>query len=209
MKSLLIENQYFGTVNYYKMLFDYSYIEIDQYERFQKMSFRNRCIIPGSNGLIQLTVPVEKGRNQHTSIREVKIAYTENWGLQHCKSMEACFNRAPFFEFYRDELFGLLEKRPVFLFDLNMAALEWVLKKLKVPLEIGFSQLEENNPNRLMEDRRNSQLPKNYSQETETIKYTQVFEDRIGFKPNMSILDLLCCTGPAALTYLKSNDSIK
>ena len=64
MNSLLIENQYLGSVNYYKMLFNYSYIEIEQYEYFQKMSFRNRCIIPGSNGLLQLSVPVEKGRNQ-------------------------------------------------------------------------------------------------------------------------------------------------
>ncbi len=209
MSTLLIENQYFGTVNYYKMLFENSYIQIDQYESFQKMSFRNRCIIPGSNGLIQLTVPVEKGRNQNTPIREVKIAYKENWVLQHCRSMEACFNRAPFFEFYKEELFGLLESRPVFLFDLNWAILQWVLKKLKEPIEIGFSQLEENTPSILIEDRRHSQLPKNYDQSTLPIKYTQVFEDRIGFKPNLSVLDLLCCTGPAAISYLKSNDSLK
>ncbi|TAH08090.1 MAG: hypothetical protein EAZ12_08050 [Sphingobacteriia bacterium] len=204
MKTLLIENQYFGTVNYYKMLFENSYIQIDQYESFQKMSFRNRCIIPGANGLIQLTVPVEKGRNQNTPIRDVKIAYKENWVIQHCRSMEACFNRAPFFEFYRDELFGLLENRPVFLFDLNWAILQWVLKKLKSPLDIGLSQLDGKAPDILMEDRKNNQLPKNYDQSALAIKYTQVFEDRIGFKPNLSIIDLLCCTGPAAISYLKA-----
>jgi hypothetical protein len=209
MKTLLVENQYFGTVSYYKMLFEYTYIEIDQYENFQKMSFRNRCIIPGANGLIQLTVPVEKGRNQHTPIREVKIAYKENWVLQHCRSMEACFNRAPFFEFYKDELFGLLEERPVFLFDLNWTILEWVQKKLKAPLKLELSKREENSTDTLLADRRNSQLPKNYDQIASPIRYTQVFEDRIGFKPNMSILDLLCCTGPSALSYLKSNDSLK
>lgn len=208
MKSLLIENQYFGTVNYYKMLFEYSYIQIDQYESFQKMSFRNRCIIPGSNGLIQLTVPVEKGRNQNTPIREVRIAYKENWVLQHCRSMEACFNRAPFFEFYKEELFGLLEKRPVYLFDLNWTILQWVLKKIKAPINIRFSQMGENGVN-CLEDKRNSQLPKNYDQITLPIKYTQVFEDRIGFKPNLSILDLLCCAGPATISFLKSNDSLK
>lgn len=209
MKTLLIENQYFGTINYYKMLFENSYIQIDQYENFQKMSFRNRCIIPGSNGLIQLTVPVEKGRNQHTPFRDVKIAYKENWVLQHCRSMEACYNRAPFFEFYRVELFGLLEKRPVFLFDLNWTILQWVLKKLKTPLHIELSQMEEYNPDTMMEDRRNSLLPKNYDQGPETIKYTQVFEDRIGFKQNLSIIDLLSCNGPASIKYLKSNDSLK
>jgi hypothetical protein len=209
MKSLLIENQYFGTVSYYKMLFQYSYIEIDQYESFQKMSFRNRCIIPGANGLIQLSVPVEKGRNQHTPIREVKIAYKENWVLQHCRSMEACFNRAPFFEYYRDELFTLLEQKPIYLFDLNWSILLWVLRKLKAELNLDLSQKLGNQPDLMVNDCRNDYLPKNYNQIESPIKYNQVFEDRIGFKPNLSILDLLCCTGPAALSYLKSNDSVK
>jgi hypothetical protein len=209
MESLIIENQYFGTVNYYKMLFQYSYIEIDQYENFQKMSFRNRCIIPGANGLIQLSVPIENGRNQHTPIREVKIAYKENWVLQHCRSMEACFNRTPFFEYYRDELFALLEQKPIYLFDLNWSILNWAIRKLKAELKLNLSQKLDEKPSLIVNDLRNTYLPKNYDQIASPIKYTQVFEDRIGFKPNLSIIDLLCCTGPAALSYLKSNDSLK
>jgi hypothetical protein len=39
------------------------------------------------------------------------------------------------------------------------------------------------------------------------VKYGQVFEDRIGFQPNMSILDLLFCNGPASAGLLKDSNS--
>lgn len=205
MKSLLIENQYLGTVSYYKTLFKYSYIEIEQYEYFQKMSFRNRCIIPGSNGLLHLSVPLQNGRNQTSLFKEVKITYSENWVAHHCRSLETCYNRAPFFEFYKEDLFSMLKKKPIFLFDLNWELMQWVLNKLKASPQIHFTTQYQITPSEDTFDARNSILPKNYQSTWDPIKYTQVFEDRIGFMPNMSILDLLFCIGPSSLTYLKSN----
>ncbi len=35
-------------------------------------------------------------------------------------------------------------------------------------------------------------------------RYRQVFEERIGFKPNLSILDLLFCEGREAIRYIRS-----
>lgn len=205
--SLLIENQYFGSVIYYKMLFEYTYINIEQCEYYQKLSFRNRCMVPGANGIIQLSVPLENGRNQRSLIKEVKIAYKDNWVLQHCRCLEACYNRAPFFEFYRDELFELLETRPIFLFDLNLSLMEWVLKKLKANLRIELTQVYNPNPSLGVMDARSQILPKNQLLNIGFEPYTQVFEDRIGFKPNMSILDLLFCVGPnMTFQYLKSNE---
>ncbi|MDP1843538.1 MAG: WbqC family protein [Sediminibacterium sp.] len=205
--TLLIENQYFGTVNYYKMLFQYTYTNIEQCEFYQKLSFRNRCMVPGANGVIQLSVPLENGRNQRSLIKEVKIAYKDNWVLQHCRSLDACYNRAPFFEFYRDELFELLETRPIFLFDLNLSLMNWVLKKLKANLDIQLTKVYDPNPPIEVFDARNIIVPKNQDTYSNFINYTQVFEDRIGFKPNMSILDLLFCVGPnRAFHLLKSNE---
>lgn len=209
--SLLIENQYFGTVNYYQTLFQYSNIEIEQYEFFQKMSFRNRCIIPGANGLINLTVPIENGRNQKTLMRDIKIAYRDNWVLQHCRSLEASYNRAPFFEYYRDELFALLEKRPVFLMELNESLLFWTLKKFRVQLNISKTDLYRAETEPGIVDARNTILPKNFQSEDmigkAPVNYLQVFQDRIGFMPNMCILDLLFCVGPSGANLLKSNEN--
>ncbi len=206
MKSLLIENQYFGSISYYKLLFKYLYIEIEQYEYFQKMSFRNRCIIPGSNGLLQLSVPLENGRNQTILFKEVKIAYSENWVVHHCRSFEACYNRSPFFEFYKEALFAIIKKKPIFLFDLNWELLQWVLNKLKSSLKIQPTNNYQSTTSEDVVDARNTIVPKNYLIVNEPVRYTQVFEHQIGFMPNMSILDLMFCAGPSSLTFLKSND---
>ncbi len=206
MSSLLVENQYFGSVNYYKILFKHTYVKIEQFEYYHKMSFRNRCIVPGANGLIHLSVPLEKGRNQRQVMKDVRIAYRDNWVLQHCRSLEACYNRAPFFEYYREELFGLLEKRPAFLMDLDLELLHWVLKKFRTDLQIELTGAYREIPEPGVTDARNRILPRNYQEGEQPVRYTQVFEDRIGFIPNMSILDLLFCTGPNGLNLLRSND---
>jgi hypothetical protein len=109
--KLLIDYQYFGTVNYYKMLFNFKYIEFEEYERYQKGSFRNRTIIAGSNGVIALSVPLAKWSEINDALfRDIKLAYKDNWMLQHTRALDACYMRAPFYEFYRDNLFAIISK---------------------------------------------------------------------------------------------------
>ncbi len=205
--TLLIDYQYFGTVNYYKMLFQFKYIEFEEYEYYQKGSFRNRTIIPGANGLIALSVPLQNGRDQRSLFKDIKIAYKENWVLQHTRALDACYMRAPFYEFYRDPLFSILTNQEEYLIDLDRKLIQWVLKMMKANLTISFTNSYQKEPATDTKDGRNLLLPNQISAEKDQVVYGQVFEDRIGFKPNMSILDLLFCNGPAAAGLLKDNDS--
>ena len=204
-KSLLIDIQYFGTINCINALFQSSNIIIEQYESFQKMSFRNRCVVAGSNGVINLSIPLEKGRGQKELIKDVRISHSANWRQQHLRTIESCYNRSPFFEFYRDGVWGLLEKPEVFLLDQNLKILEWLKKVFKYKGTISVTEeYLKNYPEEII-DQRNVFLPKNQFTEPFAIRYTQVFEDRIGFVPNLSILDLLFCTGPEAISLLADN----
>ena len=205
--KLLIDYQYFGTVNYYKILLDFKYIEFEEYERYQKGSFRNRTIIPGANGLINLSVPLQNGRDQRSLFKDIKIAYKENWVLQHTRALDACYRRAPFYEYYRDSLFSILASQEEYLMQLDKKLSQWVLKMLKAKMEIAYSscyqiQLEED-----VKDARGICLPNQKIPLSDMVTYAQVFEDRNGFQPNMSILDLLFCSGPAATVLLLSNNS--
>ena len=139
INSLIIDCQYFGTINYIKILFEHSNILIEQYESYQKMSFRNRCMIAGSNGVINLSVPLENGRSQKGLTRDVKISYSTNWQVQHWRSIESAYNRSPYFEFYRDGVWGLLQKEEAFLLDLNLKTLDWLKKALKLPVTISLT----------------------------------------------------------------------
>lgn len=205
MGNLIIEYQYFGSINYINALFHFSNIEFEACESFQKMSFRNRMVVAGSNGLVHLSVPLEKGRDQKKLIRDIRISYSLPWQQQHWRTIESCYNRSPFYEFYRNELEAIYSRQHVFLIDLNREIRDWLWKVLKIPAS--FSETSEFKHEVLTgsADLRNRWLPKNFQDPFPSITYHQVFEDRIGFQSNLSILDLLFCAGPQSHSLLKGN----
>lgn len=200
--NYIIESQYFGQFNWYKLLFKISNIEISQYEAYPKTSFRNRTIITGSNGLIVLSVPLQNGRNQKSQTRDVKISYDQDWQEQHWRSIVSCYGKSPFFEYYKDSLKSLFQKKQEYLLDLNLTTQEWVLKQLKSKSIPPFSMTQETAIKQTEWDFRDQFKPSSFQTVQNPVKYPQVFEDRIGFQPNLSILDLLSCMGPASKTLL-------
>jgi hypothetical protein len=202
---LLIENQYFPCVTYINTLFQASNVEIEQYENYQKMSFRNRCEVAGSNGVVNLSVPLEQGRNQRQLMKDVRISYQTDWQTQQLRTLESCYSRSPFFEFYRDQVETLIRKKEDFLLDKNLAILEWLQQKLKFPSKISLTQTFQKDLFQNVLDLRNRFLPKYARTEKMGFVYTQVFEDRIGFQNNLSVLDLLFCAGPDTQRLLSGN----
>ncbi len=205
VSTIIIDCQYFAPVNAINALFQFSNIKIEQYESWQKMSFRNRMVVAGSNGPVHLSVPLEKGRDQRMLVKEVRISQTESWQKQHLRTIESAYRRSPFFEFYQNGVQDLLQKKHQFLLDLNLEIFDWLKKVLGNQSTLSLTEqfLKEYPPQ--MVDLRNYFLPKNYRQMTIPFTYGQVFEERLGFLPNLSILDLLFCCGPNAKVLLKDN----
>jgi hypothetical protein len=172
---------------------------------WRKMSFRNRCLIAGAQGIITLSVPLKDGRNQRLPVNEVLISDTENWQSRHFKSIQSSYNRSPFFDYYQDELEMLYQKPVTGLADWNLLCLNWVMEKLNWPAEIRFTQMAIPYPGKGWEDCRDQVLPKNSNQWI-PVKYRQVFEERTGFFPNLSILDLLFNTGKEAGELLSNSN---
>jgi hypothetical protein len=200
---LLSEIQYFAPISSYVHLIGASNIVFDPYEPYQRMTFRNRMIISGANGLISLSVPLSLGRNQKGPIREVRIANRYGWQSSHWKTILSCYNRSPWFEYYRDELARLYEKHFNFLIDWDLACLEWSLIKLELPVTVTIESLPVGTMERSDQiDIRNRIRPNNY-QRTKPIVYSQVFKETRGFQPNLSILDLLFCEGKLSSSALK------
>jgi len=168
------------------------------------MSFRNRCIIAGAHGTISLSVPLQNGRNQNLPMNEVLISDKENWQSRHFKSIQSAYNRSPFFEYYQHELFGIYQKTFSRLVDWNLHCLNWVKEKLDWPAEIRFTETAIPYLAGGFEDQRNIVLPKNYGQ-WNPVKYRQVFEERTGFFPNLSVLDLLFNVGKEAGELLRNS----
>src|SRR5882724_9205783 len=196
--NLITEIQYFPSIIFYKNSFHCSNIVFEQYEHYEKMSFRNRTMIAGANGIIELSVPLKLGRNQRGLTKDVKIDNRQKWQMRHWRSIESCYNHSPWFEYYADELSGLYERSFDFLIDWNQACFEWTVGKLEWRVNVFLTeQFQKNYEVHKWSDQRNNLLPKNYMYH-EPVKYRQVFEERVGFLPNLSILDLLCCEGKRA-----------
>jgi len=204
--NIIIDNQYFANINCINALFKSTHINIFSFEAYRKMSFRNRCVVAGSNGLINLSVPVQSGRDQKSVFKDVRISYTDGWQKQQWVTLISCYNKSAFFEFYRDGLEKFFQKKEVFLFDLDLAVLHWLQKVLGFKAEI---KVWESGPEieelAQMTDLRDRWLPKNFQRpelQNFTSRYFQVFENRLGFQPNLSVLDLLFNEGPNAATLL-------
>lgn len=204
--DLLIESQYFSPVILFKKSIDILNIKIDIYEPWRKMSFRNRCVVVGSNGPINLSIPVLDGREQKKLLKEVMIDNRKPWQSQHWKTITSCYNRSPWFDFFEPELSGLYRQPVELLIDWNRTCFEWVMRTLGLPVHVNFSQYVSGaEPDREVLDWRNKLTPKSLQTDfPDPVRYHQVFEERIGFIPNLSVLDLLFCEGKNARRILSA-----
>ena len=209
--TLIVDLQYFPSVILYKTLYNFSNIIFEQYESYQKMSFRNRCQIVGAEGVIDLSIPLVRGRDQKALMKDVRISSAQPWQSQHWKTIVSCYSRSPWFEFYRDELEGLYKKEWNFLLDWNLVCFEWTQRVLGISIPVSLTEsYEKEYASDRVTDWRGKMLPKHrgvspVSSEAPGRSYRQVFEERVGFIPNLSVLDLLFCEGKQAIRYLRSS----
>jgi hypothetical protein len=186
---------YFVQINTYK-----PDILIEREEHFPKQTYRNRTNIYSPDGVLTLVVPVIKGSKNHTKVKDVKISYDFMWQRLHWQSLQACYRRSAYFEFYEDDFAPFYEKQITYLFDYNQELLKLLLKLTKIKTELNYTdEYQAEYPN--LHDFRFSLHPKKES-EIQQKPYFQVFEDRQGFKKNLSIIDLLFNQGPQTINYL-------
>lgn len=177
-------------------------VYIEEHEHFPKQTYRNRASIYSPNGKLDLIVPVVKGSKVHTKMKDVRIAYEYDWQRLHWMSLQTCYRRSAYFEYYEDEFAPLYEKRPDYLLDFNAALQDLILRHIKLDRGAmnGTSQYERAYPEGL--DLRENIHPKKQDITFEAKAYFQVFEPKHGFLPNLSIVDLLFNQGPNSRQFL-------
>jgi hypothetical protein len=206
ISSVLLSTAFFGPVYYFRSAILANRIFIEKHEHFIKQTYRNRCIILAANGPLALVVPVEHGRRPGQKITDIRIAYHTPWQRNHWRSISSAYRNSPYFDFYSDELLHFFEKKYTFLFDYNVEITKTVTELIGANINLnytpGFEQIEKSVVN-FREQISPKIILDSFDPEYKAIPYTQVFEDKFQFVPNLSILDLLFCTGPESLHYLR------
>lgn len=187
-ESALFSTAYLAPVEYFQYLKTAGKVCIEQHEYYQKQTYRSRCRIATANGIMDLSIPVEK-RN-HTLIRDIRISEHSDWQTQHWRSIEAAYNSSPFFEYYADDFRPFFEKKWLFLWDFNMELLHKTLELLDIETEILLTETYKPQTGEETLDLREIIHPKKEAS-IPLKSYYQVFATKFGFIPNMSIIDLL------------------
>ncbi len=197
----IFSSHYLAPIEYYFHLINNPTIIIDIHENFIKQTYRNRCCLLSPNGVQNLTIPLVKSR-QRKLTKNMVIAYDDNWRKIHWKSLESSYRSSPYFEYYEDEFHPFYhEKKYKYLIDFNNDLNRKIIELLSIETNIENSTKYAENiyPEN---DFRNSFSPK-VATKLNFTEYIQVFGDRNGFTPNMSIVDLLFNEGPNATNYIK------
>ena len=195
---------YWPNIEYFAHIVREKKIIIEKHENFIKQTYRNRCQILAPTGKLNLIVPVVGGRSKNKKpIDQIKIDYSKTWLSTHLNSIKTAYGSAPFFLFYFDQIKEMIRAKHETLFQLDMASIELSLRLLGLEVEIIYTDSYEKHNLANKDDLRYTLTPKTLSK-LYFPPYPQVFEDRFGFVPNLSILDLLFNLGNEALSYLKT-----
>lgn len=202
--NLLLSTAYLAPVGYFATMARYPAATIEKHETYIRQSFRNRCMIAAANGLLTLTVPVKRGSFHNVPIKDIEIDYSRRWVPVHTRSIVSAYRNSPYFDYYADEILGIIGTRTPKLLDLNMILTEHISGILDISTKISFSQTF-TQPLGLADDLRYSVSPKvidRYQNGIVFPTYLQSFSDRYPFQHDLSIIDLIFNLGPAAGKYL-------
>ncbi len=203
MHEILLSTAYLPPIEYFANILQSDLWKIEMHEHYIKQTYRNRCNILTANGLLGLSIPVNKVDGNHTLIKDIRISYLSNWQSNHWRAIESAYNKSPFFLYYRDDLEKFYSQSYELLIDYNIELLKFILKKLGVSTEINFT--DDFMPiNSSANDLRYSIQPKLLQEKIKFPHYYQVFEEKHGFIPNLSIIDLLFNEGSESKYYLEN-----
>lgn len=203
--ELLSHPLYLAPVPLYAQLYNCDALVVNGDEPFVKQTYRNRAVIATENGAQSLTIPVihDGGR---TAMCDVRISEHGNWRHQHWNAMVSAYRKSPFFDYYADDFAHFYEERDGFLMDFNLR-LHNVISEL-LGLERDVRIIDNERKAKEFIDLRNIAEPKALTNITgyTANPYYQVFAQRNGFIPNLSIVDLLFNMGPEGLIVLRDTE---
>lgn len=182
---------------------------MEAFENYQKQSWRNRCRILTAGGPQNLIVPVVHENGTFSlPIRQIKVDYSTPWTVRTERAIESAYSSSPFFIYYRDDLFSILDSRPVTLWELNRRLIDYFCSRIGIAPQImetssweaPSQETEENDYREIIHPKRANTILRDMGLGR---PYWQVFKEKFGFVEGLSVMDLLFNEGPESICWLK------
>jgi hypothetical protein len=200
IEQVLLHPTYFPSIAQFHLIWCNPCV-LEVSDNYQKQTLRNRTYIYGANGKQALNLPIKHvgGDTGRQLFRDVKVEDHFAWQRLHWKSLETAYRTSPYFEYYEDDLVRIFEKSYTFLLDVNIDTIETLLACLQADVNFDKTEIYEATPS-IADYRYLSSAKKQYP--VTMPEYHQIFADKHGFIPNLSVLDLLFHEGPNTGDYL-------
>jgi len=200
---MIFQPAYFPNIETFQWILQAQEVIFEIQEHYQKQTYRTRCSIYSANGLLSMNIPIKHQKLEHQFTKDVRIENDFQWKKNHFKTLQNAYRSSPYFEYYEDDIAKIYEKKEIFLLDFIFKTIDLSLYLLQNP--ISYLKTEIYQPHITNDiDCRNLIDAKNVKP-LELTAYTQVFDSKYGFIPNLSILDLLFNEGPNAQIILKNS----
>lgn len=202
MTHTLLPIAYAGPISHWIPICKEQTIVWEVEDNYQKQTYRNRMEIHAANGKLMLSIPIQHlGYDGHQKYKDVSIANTFPWQRNHWLSIKTAYQSSPFFEYYEDDIAPLYQNTYDSLIDFNNEIIKTICELLQVATPVETTTIYQKESQ--YDDQRHLIHAKNH-QPNIKFEYTQVFSDKNGFIPNLSIFDLLFNQGPKTVDLLKS-----
>ena len=196
--SHIFPTAYLPSIEYVSLFLKTDDASIELFETYQKQSCRTRTNVMTANGVQTLTIPVIKTNGNHTLTKDIEVSYKESWQQIHLRCLESAYRKSAYFDYYFPYFEKIYRQKFNTLAELNDICLKTILKILKVKKDYSFTtdfeRITDENDYRVSLSKGTNKI--------EMKPYYQVFADRHGFIPNLSIVDLLFNEGPNSIHNL-------
>lgn len=117
-----------------------STVYIEARETYQKQSWRNRCRYYAADGPAYLNFPIVHEGTHELPIREIRVDYSTPWITKTERAISSAYESSAYFDYYKDELFSILESKPVTLFELDLEIIRFFIRKTGLAVDLRFTE---------------------------------------------------------------------
>lgn len=203
ISKLLLPVAYLPPVHYFAVMMQAGEVWIEQHETYPKQTFRNRCEIYSANGKLALSIPVNKVYGNHTQTKDVLLSAHQDWQAMHWRAIRSAYANSPYFLYYKDDIEPFFSKKFHRLLDFDLGLIRLLMDLTGIKKDIHLTKNYHANPPQQL-DLRDGIHPKKPFTRFPPPRYHQTFEEKFGFIPGLSMIDLLFNMGPDSINILSN-----